>query len=103
MHGHLDMGPFPEETIALYLARSSCLMYAVHGVLLIFVSFDVVRYLPLIWLLAWIAVIHGIILIVIDICTGMPLWWTVGEGGLLLAWGALVLALSKHSGSSFGA
>ncbi|HQR07268.1 MAG TPA: hypothetical protein PLN21_10625 [Gemmatales bacterium] len=36
LHGQLGMGPFPEETVALYLARSSSLMYALHGVLLIF-------------------------------------------------------------------
>jgi hypothetical protein len=93
MHGHLGMGPFPEETLTLYLARSSCLMYAVHGVLLIFVSFDVARYLPLIRLLAGIAVIHGIVLIVIDQFTGMPWWWTLGEGGLLIAWGSLTFCL----------
>ncbi|MFT3881001.1 MAG: hypothetical protein QM703_15230 [Gemmatales bacterium] len=99
-HGHLGMGPFPEETIALYLVRSSCLMYVVHGVLLIFVSFDIDRYLPLIRLLAWIAVIHGVMLIVIDSLTGMPWWWTLGEGGLLIAWGTLVLGLTKPSGAS---
>lgn len=100
MHGHLDMGPFPEETIALYLARSSSLMYAVHGVLLIFVSFDIDRYLQLIRLLAVIAVIHGTMLIVIDHLTGMPWWWTLGEGGLLITWGALLLGLTTPSGAS---
>lgn len=100
MHGHLDTGPFPVETIALYLARSSCLMYAIHGILLIFVSYDIARYLPLIRLLAWIAVVHGLILIGIDYFTAMPWWWMLGEGGLLIAWGSLVLGFTKHSDAS---
>lgn len=100
LHGHLGMGPFPVETIAVYLARSSSLMYAVHGVLLIFVSFDIVRYLPLIKLLAMIAVIHGIILISIDHFTGMPWWWTLGEGGLLIAWGSLTFCLLSSNSPS---
>lgn len=90
------MGPFPEETIAFYLARSSSLMYAVHGVLLIFVSFDVERYLPLIRLLAGLALVHGVILMIIDYRTGMPWWWTCGEGFLLISWGILVLLLTRQ-------
>ena len=91
-HGHLGMGRFPEESIALYLARSSSLMYAVHGILLIFVSFDIDRYLPLIRLLAWVALVHGTILIGIDCYSGMPWWWTCIEGPLLIAWGMVVFA-----------
>jgi hypothetical protein len=99
-HGHLGMGHFPEETIALYLARSSSLLYAVHGVLLIFVSLDVVRYLPLIRLLAWLAIAHGFLLIVVDSFVGMPWWWTVAEGTLLGSWGTLVLLLTRPSDAS---
>ena len=47
-----DLAPFPSDTITHYLARSSSIMYAVHGLLLIFVSFDIKRYMPLIKLLA---------------------------------------------------
>ena len=95
-HGHLGMGRFPDENIALYLARSSSLMYAIHGLLLIFVSFDIDRYLPLIRLLAGIALIHGILLIGIDISTPMPWWWTCGEGPLLLMWGGLTFMLLSN-------
>lgn len=91
LHTHLDIGPFPSDTITHYFARSSSLMYAVHGILLIFVSFDINRYLSIIKLLAVIAIIHGLILIGIDANTGMPWWWTATEGPLLIAWGTLVL------------
>jgi len=71
-------------------------MYAIHGLLLIFVSFDIDRYLPLIRLLAGIALIHGILLIGIDISTPMPWWWTCGEGPLLLMWGGLTFMLLSN-------
>lgn len=96
-HGHLGIGDFPSETIAHYLARSSSLMYAVHGVLLIFVSLDVDRYLPIILLLAWMAIVQGMLLIVIDFVTGMPWWWTCGEGPLLWSWGIVTLILTRTS------
>ena len=102
MHGQLDMGRFPNEPIVLYLARSSSLMYAIHGLLLIFVSFNIDRYLPLIRLLAGIALIHGLLLIIIDLSTAMPWWWTWGEGPLLLAWGMLTfILLSSKTPSDF--
>lgn len=93
LHAHLNIGSFPTDTITHYLARSSSLMYAVHGILLIIVSFDINRYLSIIKLLAVVAVVHGLILIGIDANTGMPWWWTVTEGPLLIAWGTLVLII----------
>lgn len=93
VHGHLGLDSFPDESIAFYLARSSSLMYAIHGLVLFFVSFNIDRYLSLIRLLAGIALIHGLLLIVIDIFTTMPWWWTCGEGPLLLAWGLLIFML----------
>ncbi len=102
VHGNLALGRFPNEPIALYLARSSSLMYAIHGLLLIFVSFNIDRYLPLIRLLAGIALIHGLLLIIIDLSTAMPWWWTWGEGPLLLAWGMLTfILLSSKTPSDF--
>lgn len=90
LHGHLGMGPFPQETIAFYLARSTSLMYAVHGVLLILISFDVERYGPLLRWLAGLSIVQGFILIVLDLASGMPWWWATSEGGLLLAWGCVI-------------
>ena len=96
LHGHLGLDRFPDESIALYLARSSSLMYAIHGLVLIFLSFSIERYLPLIRLLAGIALIHGLLLIAIDLSTAMHWWWICGEGPLLLAWGTLVLLITKQ-------
>ena len=99
LHSHLGIGPFPSDAITHYLARSSSLMYAVHGLLLLYCSFQINRYLPLIKLLAFIAIVHGLCLIGIDYYTAMPWWWTCLEGPLLIMWGMLILLLITSKSS----
>lgn len=94
-HASLGQGAFPQEPIAFYLARSASLMYAAHGALLFFLSFHVLRYSGVIRFLGWLALLHGILLIIIEIRVGMPWWWTWSEGPLLLCWGSLVLLLES--------
>ncbi len=93
IHEALGLGELPSATIVGYLARSTSLMYALHGAMVIFVSFDVVRYRPLIAFLVGAALLHGLELLVIYMATAMPLWWTLAEGPVycLLAAATLVL------------
>jgi hypothetical protein len=92
-HEFLGLGPLPEGAIVGYLARSASALYALHGALALFVSFDLERYLPLIRCMALIALLHGAIMLSIDLREGMPLWWTLFEGPSFGAMGALVLLL----------
>jgi hypothetical protein len=89
------LGPFPQIPITSYLARSSSLMYVAHGLLLLFLSRQVERYLPVIRWLAWIALVHGAILICVGWQADMPWWWICLEGPLLMTWGLVVLWLGK--------
>lgn len=93
MHAHTGMERFPDGSIAMYLARSSSLMYAAHGLLLLYLANHVQRYASVIRFLAWISLGHGLLLVAIDVQTGMPWWWTSLEGPLLFAWGLTVLWL----------
>lgn len=90
------LGPFPQVPITSYLARSSSLMYVAHGLLLLFLSRHVEKYLPVIRCLAWIAIGHAIVLVFVGMLTGMPWWWLCLEGPLLLTWGVVVLWLGKQ-------
>lgn len=94
LHSLTGQKPFPHETIAFYLTRSASLMYAAHGILLMYLSFDVERWLQVIRVLAVISILHGLLIIYVDITTNMPLWWTLVEGPLLISWGILVLFLA---------
>jgi hypothetical protein len=79
-HQWLGLGELPRAPIVGYLARSASALYALHGATILFISTDTVRYARLITFLAVVALIHGAILLGIDLAAGMPAWWTWFEG-----------------------
>jgi hypothetical protein len=98
VHQHLGMGPLPDKPIVGYLTRSVSAMYALHGALLLFVSFDVRRYLPVIRFLALAAIAFGLIMLLIDLHVGMPRPWTGGEGPFILLEGLVFYWLAQRVG-----
>lgn len=90
------LGPFPDSKIAEYLARTTSALYALHGALVLFISADVRRYRPLITFLAAAAVVHGGILLGIDLAVGMPFFWTLLEAPLFAATGVAMLWLQRR-------
>lgn len=94
-HAWLGLGPIPREPIVGYLARSASALYALHGASIVFVSFDVDRYGPLIRFLALAALVHGAIILGIDLAEQLPPAWRYGEGPAFAATGALVLWLQQ--------
>lgn len=42
-------------------------------------------------------IVFGMILLVVDFVEGMPLWWSLVEGPIDIAFGALILAFSRRS------
>lgn len=90
------LGPFPDSKIAGYLARTTSALYALHGALVLFISADIVRYRPLITFLAAAAVVHGGILLGIDLTVGMPFFWTLLEAPAFAATGVAMLWLQRR-------
>lgn len=80
VHRGLGLGEFPREPIAEYLARSSSMLYGCCGVLLLFLSRDIVRYAPVLRCMAVCGWGAAGCLIVIDATAGLPWWWLVAEG-----------------------
>lgn len=99
-HAWAGLGGFPREPIAGYLARSASALYALHGAMIVFVSFDVARYAPLIRFLALAALVHGTVMLGIDLAEPLPVWWRYGEGPAFAATGALVLWLQGRRSTS---
>ena len=91
-HEWLGLGPFPRVAVVDYLARSIAALYGFHGVLLLILATDPVRYRPIVTYVAILNIVFGLMLIAIDLSAGMPRIWTVVEGpgvivfGLLLGW-----------------
>ena len=98
-HQWLGLGTFPDASITEYLARSCSMMYSVHGLVLLVVSFNLRRYWELIPLLAGVHVLMGALLLGIDIKSGMPWYWTLVEGPGILIFGCALLWLWKMASS----
>lgn len=92
IHQWLGLGDFPQHPIVGYLARSTSIWYAIYGLLLWFVSFDVQKYALLIRVLAATLVIQGLIIASVGAAEGLPIFWIMSEGtvcstmGLALLW-----------------
>jgi hypothetical protein len=97
LHQQLGLGEFPNTAIAFYLARSTSLLYAVHGALMFFVSFNLVRYWPLVRLFGFLHIVLGLTMLGIDLSAPMPLYWIIGEGMPVAATGLLILWLWNRS------
>ena len=96
IHQRLGMGELPDIPIVGYLTRSVSALYALHGALLIFVSLDVVRYLPVVRFLGWAGVVMGVLLFGVDRAVGMPVPWTNREGPFVVAISAVILVLARR-------
>ncbi len=101
-HAWLGLGEFPDAPITRYLARSTSLLYAVHGALMLYVSCDMKRYWPLVGVFGWLHVIIGLTMLGIDLTSDMPLYWTAGEGVPIALVGGLIIYLWRKSSNDFG-
>lgn len=96
-HSTVGLGPFPAEPIAEYLTRTGSLMYALHGMTIVYIARDVDRYWGLIRFLAVVAVAHGALIAAIDSRLALPFWWKLLEGPAFSATGAIVLFLQRRA------
>jgi hypothetical protein len=97
-HAFLGLGTLPDTPIVGYLTRSTSALYALHGAMILFVSFDVQRYWRLITFLAVAALVHGAVMLGIDLAVGMPWYWTLFEGPGFAATGVIVLIAQRVVG-----
>jgi hypothetical protein len=94
-HRWLGLGEFPRAPVVDYLARSIAALYGFHGVLLLIVSGDPVKYRTIVWYLAVMNVLFGLMVIGIDLHAGMPSWWTLFEGPPVIAFGIVIGLLNR--------
>ena len=96
IHRCLGMGELDDGPIIGYLTRSLAIMYAMHGALLFFVSWDIRRYLPVVKFVAVLSIFFGLSLTALDVVVGMPMFWTICEGPILVLLYGVVLWLTGH-------
>lgn len=94
-HEWLGLGAFPRAPVVDYLARSVAALYGFHGVLLLLIARDPVRYRSIVRYVGVMNVVFGMLLVAIDLQAGLPLWWTIAEGPPIAAFGVVVLYLNR--------
>lgn len=92
-HHWLGMGAMPDGAIVDFMIRQASFTYGLHGVLLWILSFDVVRFRPLVIFTGISYVLAGPVFFAIDLGSGMPWFWTAGDGGSCLGFGVALLWL----------
>lgn len=98
-HEAVGLGSFPQGRIVGYLARSTSLLYGIHGAMLLVLAGDVVHYRALIRWYGRVIAIAGLLLVGVDIAESMPVWWTVFEGVAVVGIGVVILTLC-HEGTA---
>ena len=93
-HRWLGLGEFPDSPITVYLARSTSLLYAVHGFLMLYTVIHLRQYLPLAKIFGYLHIAIGLTMLGIDLTTPMPLYWTAVEGIPISLAGAALVSLA---------
>jgi hypothetical protein len=84
-----DLGPWPGGALLVYLARAVSILYGTYGLLALYMSFDVRRYLPLIRFLAMVGFPAALVMFMVIWTAGLPTVWAVSEPASILVISAL--------------
>lgn len=94
-HRWLGLGEFPRAAVVDYLARSIAALYGFHGVLLLIISRDPVRYRTIVCYVAVMNIIFGALVFAIDLHAGLPMAWTILEGPPIALFGVALTFLNR--------
>ena len=97
IHARLGLGDMLNTPLTFYLARSTSLLYGVHGVLMFVCGRNIRKFSDLIPIFGWLHVLIGTAMIGIDLTSGMPWWWTTFEGAPIALTGLALVWLSKKA------
>jgi hypothetical protein len=93
-HDWLGMGEMPDGPVLMFLIRQASYVYGFHGVSLLFLASDVVKFRKLIILNGISFLLAGPVFFWIDWTAGMPWWWTLSDPLSCAFTGALLLFLT---------
>ena len=92
----VGLGPMPEGPLLMFMIRQASYTYGVHGLSLWLLASDVERFRPLIVFNGIAFLVAAPVFFLIDITSGMPLWWAVSDPGSCGFFGAALLLLSRR-------
>jgi len=94
IHQNMGLGVLPQTPIVDYLARSLSMFYGIHGVITLYISFHLKRYLSFLKLLCFLGVIMGIMLFYIDMNARMPAFWAYYEAPIVITLNVIIYILA---------
>jgi len=94
-HTWLGMGVMPDGPLVMFMVRQASYTYGVHGVSLLVLASDVVRFRKLVVLNGIAFLLAGPVFFWIDWTSGMPWWWTVADPLSCAFTGAGILLLDR--------
>ena len=97
LHQLAGLGIFPAEPIVGYLARSVSAFYAFLGVIKWIGALDVRRYRTLNIAISAYMVLFGVVFLFVDYLAGLGLMWAVGEAGMNIFFGVIILWLALRT------
>jgi hypothetical protein len=83
------LGPWPGGALLVYLARALSLLYGFYGLLTLYLSFEVRRYLPWVRFMAVVGFLFAPVMFVVIWTAGLPTVWAVCEPASILVISAL--------------
>ncbi len=95
IHQQIGLGDFPRLPILDYLARSVSIFYSIHGVIVIYISLDLHKYLQFLKLLCYLGFVFSISLFFIDFNAPMPTGWTFSEAPIVLVLNLAIYILAR--------
>jgi len=93
-----ELGPWPGGALLVYLARAVSILYGFYGLLTLYLSFDVRRYLPLIRFMAIVGFPFAPVMFVVIWAAGLPTVWAVSEPTSIVVISALWYVASRPAG-----
>lgn len=97
-HAAIGLGPLPEGPVVEYLARSTSFLYAALGGLMWLIASDPVRHARLLRLVLVLGFAAAPGLFVLDHRAGLPAWWRMSEGPMVLLICAVLAVLAARAG-----
>ena len=92
-HRWLGLGPMPEGAVVDFMIRQASFTYGLHGALMWLLSWNIVRFRPLVIFTGISYVLAAPVFFLIDLTAGMPWFWTAGDAAACLCLGGALLWL----------
>ena len=93
-HAWLGLGEMAAGPLLMFMIRQASYTYGVHGLSLWLIASDVKRFRPFVVFNGIAFLVAAPVFLLIDLTSGMPLWWALSDPGSCGLFGAALLWLS---------